>query len=122
MNLRSPLNFLSLRLCVRASAEMRCIASQLYLLLEMELPLIKGFVGCRGFMSGVCPESGVTGVRVGKPLTFYPACPFRPKESKIYIPTRKEFTEAGRSQGFDKDTAYKVQKEIYTRWAKWGKA
>jgi thymidylate synthase (FAD) len=122
MNLRSLLNFLSLRLCVRASAEMRCIASQLYLLLEMELPLIKGFVGCRGFMSGVCPESGVTGVRVGKPLTFYPACPFRPKESKIYIPTRKEFTEAGRSQGFDKDTAYKVQKEIYTRWAKWGKA
>ncbi|MFA5746510.1 MAG: FAD-dependent thymidylate synthase [Candidatus Paceibacterota bacterium] len=120
MNLRSLLNFLSLRLCVRASAEMRCIASQLYLLLEREMPLIKGFVGCRGFMSGVCPESGVTGVRVGKPLKFYPPCPFCPKESSIYIPTRKEFAKEGRARGFDKETAYKVQKEIYTRWAQWG--
>jgi thymidylate synthase (FAD) len=121
MNLRSLLNFLSLRLCVRASAEMRCVASQLYLSLEQELPLIKSLVGCRGFMSGVCPESGVTGVRTGKPLTFYPVCPFRAKESKIFIPTRKEFSEAGRNQGFDKDMAYAARKEIFSRWAQWGK-
>ncbi|MFA5249089.1 MAG: FAD-dependent thymidylate synthase [Candidatus Paceibacterota bacterium] len=119
MNLRSLLNFLSLRLCVRASAEMRCIASQLYLLLEQELPLIKGMVGCRGFMLGVCPESGVTGVRTGKQLTYYPICPFRAKESKVYVPTRKEFMQAGRSQGFDRETAAVIQKEIFSRWARW---
>jgi len=121
MNLRSLLNFLSLRLCVRASAEMRCIASQLYLLLERDLPLIKGLIGCRGFVFGVCPESGVTGVRDGNPLIFYPVCPFRAKESKIFIPTRKEFSEKGRPQGFDRETAYRAQKELFLRWAQWGK-
>lgn len=120
MNLRSLLNFLSLRLCVRASAEMRCIASQLYLLLEQEMPLIKDLAGCRGFMCGVCPESNVTGVRVGKPLTFYPVCPFRSKESRFFIPTRKEFSENGRPGGFNKEAACRAQKEIFSRWAKWG--
>jgi thymidylate synthase (FAD) len=120
MNLRSLLNFLSLRLCVRASVEMRCLAAQLYFALEKELPILKGMVGCRGFTRGVCPESGVTGVRVGKPLTYYPVCPFRAEGSKTYIPTQKEFLKNGRVGGFDPDAAQKIKEAIYWQWTEWG--
>lgn len=119
MNLRSLINLLSLRLCVRASAEMRCLAAQLYFSLEKELPILKGLTGCRGFMRGVCPESGVTGVRKGKPLTYYPVCPFRAEGGAVFIPTREEFLEKGRPSGFDHDAARKIREEIYGRWAKW---
>jgi thymidylate synthase (FAD) len=122
MNLRSLLNFLSLRLCVRASAEMRCLAAQIYFALEKELPIIKGTIGCRGFMRGVCPESGVTGVRVGRPLTYYPVCPFRAQGSKTYIPTRKEFSKAGKAGGFDQGAAQKIKEAVYWQWTEWGGA
>jgi thymidylate synthase (FAD) len=120
MNLRSLLNFLALRLCVRASAEMRCLAAQLYFALEAELPIIKGSVGCRGFMMRVCPESGVTGVRAGKSLKFYPSCPFKGEKSSIYIPTREEFGVSGRGGGFDFETAGEVKETVFRHWANWG--
>jgi len=44
MNLRSLLNLLSLRLCVRASPEFRCIASQLYFELISRMPLMRGWL------------------------------------------------------------------------------
>lgn len=121
MNLRSLLNFLSLRLCVRASAEMRCLAAQLYFALEKELPIIKGMIGCRGFVRGVCPESGVTGVRVGKPLTYYPVCPFRVEGSRTYIPTRKEFFRNGKTGGFDYESAQNIKEAVYSKWIEWKK-
>jgi flavin-dependent thymidylate synthase len=48
INLRSLLNLLGLRLCVRASPEFRCIASQIYFNLIKKLPIMRGLVGCRG--------------------------------------------------------------------------
>jgi len=119
INLRSLLNFLSLRLCVRASPEMRCIASQLYFQLIKLLPEIKGLIGCRGFMKGVCPESGVTGVRAGKQHPFYPVCPFRNKKAEIFIPTQKQLRKGLSFKEFDKDMAVIVQEKLFTQWAMW---
>jgi len=90
INLRSLLNMFGLRLCVRASPEFRCLASQLYFKLLDEIPLLRGLVGCRGFMRGACPESDVTGVSVGKQHPSYPPCPFKNRDSNIYIPTFRE--------------------------------
>ncbi|TDA30441.1 MAG: FAD-dependent thymidylate synthase [Hadesarchaea archaeon] len=115
MNLRSLLNLLGLRLCVRASPEFRCLASQLYFLLLENLPLLRGLVGCRGFMLRVCPEEGVTGVRSGKPHPFYPPCPFRNPKSKIFLPTKGE-----KPSSFDPSKALKVQEELFLQWASWG--
>jgi flavin-dependent thymidylate synthase len=115
LNLRSLLNLLGLRLCIRSAPEFRCLASQLYFLLVEQLPLLRGLVGCRGFMLRVCPEEGVTGVRSGKPHPFYPPCPFRDPRSKIFLPTKGE--KAGPS--FDASLALKAQEELFRRWASW---
>ncbi len=115
MNLRSLLNLLGLRLCVRSSPEFRCIASQLYFHLLDHLPLLRGLVGCRGFMLRVCPEEGVTGVRSGKPHPFYPPCPFRDPRSKIFLPTKGEPAPPS----FDPSLAVRVQEELFRRWASW---
>ncbi|MCK4781704.1 FAD-dependent thymidylate synthase [Candidatus Parcubacteria bacterium] len=119
INLRSLLNFLSLRLCVRASPEMRCLASQLYFLLLGRLPEIQGLVGCRGFMKGVCPESGVTGVRTGLQHWFYPVCPFKNRKTAICIPTKKEMRKGLSLKEFDKDMAMIVQEKLFMQWARW---
>lgn len=118
INLRSLLNLLSLRLCVRASPELRCIASQLYLNLTEQLPIIRGLVGCRGFMRGVCPESGVTGVRVGKQHSSYPPCPFKNKND-IFIPTQVELREGLTISSFDTQRAVEVQEKLFKKWAAW---
>lgn len=118
INLRSLLNLLGLRLCVRASPEFRCIAAQIYFHLLEKLPLLRGLVGCRGLMRGCCPESDVTGVRVGKQLKFYPPCPFKNKNSEIYIPTVKEVREK-RKKSFNLKKAIQIQEKIFLNWANW---
>ena len=119
INLRSLLNFLSLRLCVRTSPEMRCLASQLYFSLKGKLPAIEGEVGCRGFSKGVCPESDVTGVRKGEPHPFYPHCLFKNINSNIFIPTTKEIRKGANIKEFNKTTAIKVQESAFKKWAEW---
>lgn len=118
MNLRSLFNFLGLRLCVRACPEMRCLASQLYFNLIKELPIMRGLVGCRGFIFKACPESGVTGVREGEPLKSYPVCPFR-AETDIFIPTRKKVREGVSVNKFNNNRAIEVQEANFKKWADW---
>lgn len=119
INLRSLLNLLGLRLCVRASPEFRCLAGQLYFLLLEKLPLLRGLVGCRGFMRGACPESDVTGVRTGKQQPSYPPCPFKGRESEIYIPTIKELREDVETGRFNLEKAVEAQEKIFNKWAGW---
>lgn len=119
LNLRSLLNFLSLRLCVRASPEIRAIASQIYFALIEKLPQLKNLIGCRGFMRGCCPESNVTGVRVGKEIKSYPVCIFKSPQSEIYISTISEMRSNGNIKPFNKEKAAKVQKISFKNWAKW---
>lgn len=119
MNLRSLINLLSLRLCVRSSPEFRCVAAQLYFLLTKELPLTRGLIGCRGWMNGTCPESGVTGVRKGEQHPFYPVCLFKGADSDIYIPTTKELRNGLTVRPFDKEKALEAQEKQYAKWADW---
>lgn len=119
INLRSLLNLLSLRTCVRASPEMRCLASQIYFQLIKKLPIIRGFVGCRGFMRGTCPESNITGVRIGKQIWHYPVCPFKNVNSDIYIPTKKELEKGISIKKFNREKAIKVQEILFKKWASW---
>lgn len=119
MNLRSLLNFLGLRLCVRASPELRCIAAQLYVALKKELPIIDGLVGCRGYLRGACPESKVTGVRIGKQHPRYPVCPFKTSDTSHYIPTIDELRAGVSVKPFDKEKALDVRERLYETWARW---
>ena len=119
INLRSLLNLISLRLCVRTSPEFRCLASQLYFNLINSLPIIKGLVGCRGFMNGVCPESDVTGVRKGEQHPIYPPCLFKNPQSDIYIPTSNELRKGVESKEFNKEKAIETQEKVFQKWADW---
>ncbi|MFH1721256.1 MAG: FAD-dependent thymidylate synthase [Candidatus Altiarchaeota archaeon] len=119
MNLRSLLNLLSLRLCVRSSPEFRCIASQIYFNLMESLPPLKGLVGCRGFNRGACPENKVTGVRVGKQHPRYPPCPFKSPESDVYIPTIDELRKGATLKEFNKEKALQVREASYKKWSNW---
>lgn len=119
INLRSLLNLLGLRLCVRASPEFRCLASQLYFNLMEALPLLRGLVGCRGFMRGACPESDVTGVRVGKQHPSYPPCPFKNSGTDIFIPTLRELRKGVEAKDFNTDRAVEVQERLFKQWAAW---
>lgn len=119
INLRSLLNFLSLRLCVRVAPEMRSIASQLYFQLSAELPIIQGLLGCRGFMKRACPESGVTGVREGQQHPFYPPCLYRNPNSDVFIPTQQELAAGGTFQKFDRQKAIEAQEFNFHKWADW---
>lgn len=119
MNLRSLLNLLSLRLCVRSSPEFRCIAAQLYFHLTKELPILRGLVGCRGYMNGACPESGVTGVRAGEQHPNYPVCLFKGADSDIYVPTIKEMRSGLTLKKFDLEKALGSQEKQFSKWADW---
>ncbi len=119
INLRSLLNLLSLRLCVRTSPEFRCLAAQLYFNLTKKLPIIKGMIGCRGFIRGTCPESNVTGVRTGEPHPFYPPCLFKNPNSDIFIPTYKELRKGISVKKFNKEKAIEAQEKVFENWAKW---
>jgi len=110
INLRSLLNLLSLRLCVRASPEFRCIASQIYFNLIKKLPIMRGLVGCRGLMRGACPENEVR---------QNTSCPFKNKNSKIFIPTIKEIREGIEINKTNREELLKVKEEIFRKWASW---
>jgi len=110
INLRSLLNLLSLRLCVRASPEFRCLASQIYFNLIKELPIIRGMVGCRGLMRGVCPESEV---REKTP------CQFKNPNSPIFIPTKEEMKKGLKIKKIDLKKLIEVQEKIFRKWASW---
>jgi len=115
INLRSLLNLLGLRLCVRVSPEFRCLAAQLYFKLLEELPIMKGLVGCRGFMNKVCPEVGA--VSLGKDSS-YSSCAFRNFGTRIFIPSWEEVMN-GLGTNFNIIQAIKVQEQIFRRWASW---
>ncbi len=119
INLRSLLNFFGLRLCVRASDEIRSVAAQLYFELLKVLPNVRGLVGCRGFALAVCLENNVTGVRKGKPLSGYSPCLFRNPKSDIYIATKKEIRKGLVLQKFNLEKAIKTQTKIFKKWAAW---
>ena len=59
MNVRSLINFFMLRLCVRASPEIRELAMRMYKICMEEYPVIFSKIWCRGFTLGVCPENEV---------------------------------------------------------------
>jgi len=84
MNARSLINFLGLRLCVRASPEMRELADKIYDTVVKPYPEIFKHIGCRGVNMSVCPENEVRDSPQGK------LCPYKIKGSKAYIPTKKE--------------------------------
>ena len=110
INLRSLLNLLGLRLCVRASPEFRCLASQIYFNLIKKLPIIRGLVGCRGIMRGACPENEV------REKTN---CPFKNRNSKIFIPTIKEIRAGKRFKKIDQENLLRAQEKIFKLWANW---
>lgn len=58
MNMRSLRHFLSLRLCVRASPEIRELAQMIKKEVSSIFPFVRKF-GCRGENQGVCPENDV---------------------------------------------------------------
>lgn len=122
-NLRSLINFLSLRLCVRSSPEMRSLASQIYFELIEQLPIMRKLIGCRGFMRGVCPEDNVTGVRVGKQHPVYPKCPFVENKTNTltntFIPTKYEVEKRLESEVFNTDEAVSKMEKLFKRWAVW---
>ena len=119
INLRSLLNLFSLRLCVRTCPEFHCLAAQMYFDLINRLPIIRGMVGCRGFIKGTCPEAGVTGVRKGESHPFYPPCLFRNSNSDIFIPTTKELRSGLMVGKFNKEKAIEAQEKVFAKWAKW---
>ncbi len=75
MNVRSLINFFMLRLCVRASPEIRELAMCMYKICLEEYPDILSRIWCRGFTLGVCPENKA------RPNT----CPF-----KKLVPEKRE--------------------------------
>ncbi len=87
VNARSLLNFLGLRLCVRASPEIRDLARKLHDIVVDIYPEIFKDMGCRGQNLAVCPENEVRDSPQGK------GCPHKVKGSKTYIPTKKEVRE-----------------------------
>jgi len=118
-------NFIKQRLCVRASPEMRCLASQMYFHLIEALPILWGRVGCSGFRNGLCPESGVTGHRV-KDGGGKRSCPFADKESLHYIPTVEEFKEGHVNEHRAEDPEAVTERQLdiiekmAERMARWG--
>jgi len=57
VNARSLINFLGLRLCVRAAPEIREVAKKVHEIVKKLVPEIFEHVGCRGVNLGVCPEN-----------------------------------------------------------------
>jgi len=86
MNVRSLINFFMLRLCVRASPEMRELAMRMYKICVREYPVIFSSIWCRGFTLGVCPENKA------RPAE----CPFRGIISNKQVVKREFEAEARR--------------------------
>jgi len=82
-NARSLINFLSLRLCVRAAPEIKELAEEIKKVAVKLYPEIFAGIGCRGITFGVCPENEVR--------KFFPTCPYT--KGKKRIPTKQEIKE-----------------------------
>ena len=80
INARSLINFLSLRLCVRAAPEIRELAKKVKEIVVKIYPEIFANIDCRGVTFGVCPENEVR--------EHFPTCPYI--KGKKRIPTKKE--------------------------------
>ena len=78
INARSLINFLGLRLCVRAAPEIRELAKKIHEIVKKEYPEIFEKIGCRGYTLGVCPENEA------RPEN----CPY-----KNIVPTKKEIKQ-----------------------------
>jgi len=97
MNVRSLINFFMLRLCVRASPEIRELAMRMYKICLDEYPDIFSRIWCRGFTLGVCPENEV------RP----PQCPF-----KKLVPKKREIKSQFEEQ------AQRIIEEDLKKWTK----
>lgn len=84
VNARSLINFLGLRLCVRAAPEIKELARNVHRLVVGPYPEIFKDMGCRGQNLAVCPENEVRDSPQGK------GCPYKVKGSRAYIPTKKD--------------------------------
>lgn len=83
MNVRSLINFFMLRVCVRASPEIRALAMRMYKICVEEYTDIFSKIWCRGFTLGVCPENE------SRPNE----CPF-----KKILPKKREIKDAFEEQ------------------------
>jgi len=92
INVRSLINFFMLRLCVRASPEIRELAMRMYKVCLEEYPIIFSKIWCRGFTLGVCPENEVRPER----------CPF-----KKLLPEKREVKGK-----FERDAKRIIEKEL----------
>jgi len=110
INLRSLLNLLGLRFCVRAAPEFRCLASQIYFQLIKKLPIMRCLVGCRGAMKGLCPEN-----EARNPTD----CPFKNSKSEMFIPTIKEFRAGISPKKINFKKITQAQEKVFLRMAKW---
>jgi len=84
VNARSLINFLGLRLCVRASPEIRELAKKIRDIVVKIYPEIFESVECRGKIMSVCPENEVRDSPQGKD------CPYKIRSSKAFIPTKRD--------------------------------
>ncbi len=78
VNARSLINFLGLRLCVRASPEIRELAKKLHGIVVEKYPQVFENIDCRGWNMAACPENKVRD-------NTRPACPYKRK-----VPTKEE--------------------------------
>ncbi|MCW3134745.1 MAG: FAD-dependent thymidylate synthase [Methanophagales archaeon] len=92
INTRSLINFFMLRLCVRASPEIRELAMRMYKICLEEYPDIFSRIWCRGFTLGVCPENEARPDR----------CPF-----KKFLPKKREVKGK-----FERDARMIIEKEL----------
>lgn len=91
-NARSLINFLGLRMCVRAAPEIRELAKKVHEAVVDVYPEIFKNIGCRGQNMAVCPENEVRDSPQGKD------CPYKIKGSKAYIPTKKEIRAMSKAE------------------------
>ncbi|NOZ82374.1 MAG: FAD-dependent thymidylate synthase [Euryarchaeota archaeon] len=110
INLRSLINFLGLRLCVRASPEMRELAAKLYIAVREKFPWIS-LVWCRGYNQGACPENEVRDSPQGR------ECPFKNPESSVFIPTKKQVRSGIELRPFSRQEFERVRERLLERWA-----
>ncbi|WP_456474188.1 FAD-dependent thymidylate synthase [Candidatus Pyrohabitans sp.] len=110
INLRSLINFFGLRLCVRASPEMRELAAKLYLAVREKFPQIS-MVWCRGYNCAACPENEVRDSPQAR------ECPFRNPQSEVFIPTRKQIRSGINLKKFDRRVFERVREKLLRRWS-----
>lgn len=112
INLRSLINMLGLRLCVRASPEFRDLMSKIYKAVRDKFPQINE-IWCRGYNLGCCPENEVRDSPQGK------ECPFKNKDSDVFIPTKKDIRKGVSLKKFNKDKFRDIKESLLNKWSKY---